>query len=396
MKKKQYKRNSVLLALTLIGLCNSTILMAQERALTTPVSTGDAKYYVAGIKGVKLLLSPSGQYQSVSYLAFGKDKSSGSQLQGKTGDFLYNGEYQDAATHLQYLKSRNYNLQTLQRFQTRDTKVNEWNKYSYTLGDPNDFSDPSGHSFGLYDGVNIAFGLGTAKSIYGTVRGLLTLSVTGLGVFGLVMDATALAAIGLSEYAEHSKNDPYSNAQAASLAANILFGVNMVGHLSDRIAFRPRLTTDGQQIYRKSWLFGNKTKIGDILGLDEEEYEYKYDKFGQVDEGNLNEDVQEDEAKEEVDNSPPKNDDQADEQWRENLLTQMISGFERNLGKFSLKSTEYGEWITQEDSMRMTVKTQYVGGNTQYENFKFTKKYVLRVVKENGDWTSYLTESYST
>ncbi|WP_119344033.1 RHS repeat-associated core domain-containing protein [Facilibium subflavum] len=104
-------------------------------------------FYLTNGKSNKAMLPESNEFStsqqklsSTNYTAYGK----GQKIANAKG-FGYNREYTDENSNLVYLRARFYHPAT-QTFITRDTKIDEWNKYGFTGGNPVMNIDPSGHS----------------------------------------------------------------------------------------------------------------------------------------------------------------------------------------------------------------------------------------------------------
>ncbi|WP_119344037.1 RHS repeat-associated core domain-containing protein [Facilibium subflavum] len=103
-------------------------------------------FYLTNGKSNKAMLPESNEFStsqqklsSTNYTAYGK----GQKIANAKG-FGYNREYTDENSNLVYLRARFYHPAT-QTFITRDTKIDEWNKYGFTGGNPVMNIDPSGH-----------------------------------------------------------------------------------------------------------------------------------------------------------------------------------------------------------------------------------------------------------
>ncbi|WP_119344035.1 RHS repeat-associated core domain-containing protein [Facilibium subflavum] len=103
-------------------------------------------FYLTNGKSNKAMLPGSNEFStsqqklsSTNYTAYGK----GQKITNAKG-FGYNKEYTDENSNLMYLRARFYHPAT-QTFITRDTKIDEWNKYGFTGGNLVMNIDPSGH-----------------------------------------------------------------------------------------------------------------------------------------------------------------------------------------------------------------------------------------------------------
>ncbi|WP_106768772.1 RHS repeat-associated core domain-containing protein [Paenibacillus faecalis] len=110
---------------------------------------GNKQYYVLNGHGdVEYLVNSNGDIlNSYTYDLWGKPISKSEKV---TNPFLYSGEYWDATTDLQYLRSRWYDP-SVGRFINEDTYEGELNNplslnlYTYVANNPLRYIDPSGH-----------------------------------------------------------------------------------------------------------------------------------------------------------------------------------------------------------------------------------------------------------
>lgn len=124
----------------------SFMLVGSERLFKIDVNDPlltNSHYYLADGKSTALWLSPNALSTSplytLDYQAYGQGNSSFA-----SGQFGYNGEYQDPETGLIDLRARDYDPSS-QRFTTLDSYV-MWNKYHFADANPISNIDPSGHS----------------------------------------------------------------------------------------------------------------------------------------------------------------------------------------------------------------------------------------------------------
>ncbi|WP_119344034.1 RHS repeat-associated core domain-containing protein [Facilibium subflavum] len=129
--------------ITLIILC---ILPQLNFAHPVIAKLQHVDFYLTNGKSNKAMLPESNEFStsqqklsSTNYTAYGK----GQKITNAKG-FGYNREYTDENSNLVYLRARFYHPAT-QTFITRDTKIDEWNKYGFTGGNPVMNIDPSGH-----------------------------------------------------------------------------------------------------------------------------------------------------------------------------------------------------------------------------------------------------------
>ncbi|WP_119342753.1 RHS repeat-associated core domain-containing protein [Facilibium subflavum] len=157
-------------------------------------------YYVDNGKSIKAFLPgqtaekySSIQPQSFDYSAYGFAKYQ--RDPSPDTSFLYNGEYDDPKVSTLYLRARWYALNG--NFLTRDSKLDIWNKYAFTAGDPINYTDPTGHeSAGWWNFTHSSFAR-FWQSVYSTPTGAAFFSLgaaqAGYGMTKMLINRSFMA-----------------------------------------------------------------------------------------------------------------------------------------------------------------------------------------------------------
>lgn len=214
----------------------SYLLAGSDRVATIPVASSvdftarSGQYYLGDGKNHNLMFSISNSHsfamgntvQSSDYQPYGHSH----QLLSKnvSSSFAYNGEYQDPATRLTYLRARDYDANS-QRFMTMDS-YNLWNRYAFASGDPISNTDPSGHmsqnGLSLLVGIGVSVGVTLARSFEGGADPgeipFKRMATRGLFIAGNTVPAAMLA------YHNFSQGQTTAGIGAALVAASGLAG----------------------------------------------------------------------------------------------------------------------------------------------------------------------------
>ena len=148
------------------------------------------KYYTAG--GMALGVNTASDASGISYLASdglgsvsealnGSGTATGAQLYSPYGGVRYTtgtmptskgftGQYADTSNGQDYYRARYYDP-SLGQFTSADTVADGMNRYGYVTGNPETFTDPTGHRIACQDGGCVVEQLNTAITVAQTVVG---------------------------------------------------------------------------------------------------------------------------------------------------------------------------------------------------------------------------------
>ncbi|WP_440617275.1 RHS repeat-associated core domain-containing protein [Cysteiniphilum sp. 6C5] len=192
MNKKRYQKAAV------ITNCILAMLTAQISFAQELLTSGKSNIYYAndGKSNSLTLDKPINSNAAAAIEGTTDYQAYGVHLNGlKTNvatNFSYNGEYQDPASDLVYLRARDYDAGT-QRFIAQDS-ANVWNKYNFADSNPIMNIDPSGHmpawlNYTL-NGLGIAGAIVAGVASGGAAVPLIAAGLGGAsGVAGIVAQA---------------------------------------------------------------------------------------------------------------------------------------------------------------------------------------------------------------
>ena len=145
----------------------SYLISNGHRTLSLPQETHEpSPVYLLGDQKNQTLQLAQNHYDAESYQGYGQQNTIPSSACSTL--FAYDREYQDAATQLLYLKTRDYQPNH-QHFLTMDSYP-VWNKYNFADADPINNSDPTGHMSQLVSGVFLTLSaLGAVPTLYDSV-----------------------------------------------------------------------------------------------------------------------------------------------------------------------------------------------------------------------------------
>ncbi|MFZ9036370.1 MAG: RHS repeat-associated core domain-containing protein [Francisellaceae bacterium] len=205
------------LLILIFGLLTAISAFAQETE----------RYFYSNAKSIVMVADKANNPNTYSYRAYGQRQGDPSTVKPNTDRFGYNGEYRDGLTGFVYLRARSYDPDK-KRFLTRDSEINQWNRYNFAAANPVINIDPSGHSAWNWIGLGAGIAAAVATTVTSSNAAILFFALGG---------ASASVVQSAGDFKHHQY---YAAAGNLVNAAGALFG--LVSAQPEMFSFVPATT----------------------------------------------------------------------------------------------------------------------------------------------------------